>query len=109
MMLLWKQIGIEWEAKRKWEFLEELLSREKGNGKSAGENLLQLAKNDRFVQFFGIDQRNWLKIRSTARLVRNRNNAKLQKEYLAAAEKYKRQTVDFLNWYKKAGKASSVR
>ena len=109
MMLLWKQIGIEWESRRKWDFLKELLHREEENGKSAGENLLRLAKNDRFVQFFGIDQRQWLKIRNNARLVRNRSDAKLQKEYQLAAERYKQQTVDFLNWYRKTGKASAVR
>ena len=95
----WMAAGLEWEQNRKWKCLEELLRREK-TGMTPEEALSQMAKSDRFLQFFGVEQRGWLKIRNTARQIRNRKDASLQQEYRLATEKYIRQREAFLNWYK---------
>ena len=98
-MELWQRAGIEWERNRKWQCLEELLRREKA-GTPPEEALRQMAKSDRFLQFFGVDQREWLDSGKEARLIRSRKNAKLQQEYRRATEKYVQQRDNFLNWFK---------
>ena len=99
-MELWQRAGIEWERNRKWKALEELLQREK-NGKDSGSKILRkMAETDRFLQFFGVEQREWLALRNKAAMMRSRQDAKLQQEYRLAAEKYVRQREAFLDWFK---------
>ncbi len=103
-MELWQRAGIEWERNRKWKALEELLHREK-NGKDPGPKILRkMAETDRFLQFFGVEQREWLTLRNEATMIRSRKDAKLQQEYRRATEKYVRQREAFLDWFRSAVK-----
>ena len=99
-MELWQRAGIEWERNRKWKALEELLRREMTGNKSGPEILREMAETDRFLQFFGVEQQEWLKLRNEAMMIRSREDAKLQQEYRRATEKYVRQREAFLDWFK---------
>ncbi len=101
---LWQRAGIEWERNRKWKALEELLRREMTGNKPGPEILREMAETDRFLQFFGVEQQEWLKLRNKATMIRSRADAKLQQEYRRATEKYVRQREAFLDWFKSAAK-----
>ena len=63
-----------------------------------------MAETDRFLQFFGVEQREWLTLRNEAAMIRSRKDAKLQQEYRRATEKYVRQREAFLDWFRSAVK-----
>ncbi|MBO4633318.1 MAG: serine/threonine protein kinase [Lentisphaeria bacterium] len=84
----WQRAGVEWERSRKWKCLEELLRREKESGRSPAEILRQMAEQDPYVKFFGLEQADWIALRNQARQIRNQKDKTLQDKYRKATEKY---------------------